>query len=233
MLSALELEALKLSAFIAVVAVFSSFIPGIIIAWIISRKKGILSSILNIIVYLPLVLPPVVIGYLLLILFSHNGFIGNFLYENFNISVNFSWKGAAIASAVVSFPLLVRSIKLGFDTFDSKIEEAAYMSGASKIDCFFSITIPQILPSIITGLTLAFARCLAEFGATITFVSNIPGETQTLPLALYTATQIPGTEQTALRLVIISITLAFVSVAIAEVLAYRANKHIMGNRNNA
>ena len=231
MLSLLELEALKLSAFIAIIAVSASIIPGIIIAWIISKKNGFLASILNILVYLPLVLPPVVIGYLLLLLFSHNGVIGNFLYENFNISVNFSWKGAAIAAAVVSFPLLGRSIKLGFDTFDSKIEEAAYMNGASKIDCFFSITLPQVLPSIITGLTLAFARCLAEFGATITFVSNIPGETQTLPLALYTATQIPGTEQAALRLVIISIALAFISVAIAEILAKRANKRIMGNPN--
>ncbi|MDG2268715.1 MAG: molybdate ABC transporter permease subunit [Alphaproteobacteria bacterium] len=231
MLSALELEALKLSAFIAIIAVSASIIPGIIIAWIISKKNGFLASILNILVYLPLVLPPVVIGYLLLLLFSHNGVIGNFLYENFNISVNFSWKGAAIAAAVVSFPLLVRSIKLGFDTFDSKIEEAAYMNGASKIDCFFSITLPQVLPSIITGLTLAFARCLAEFGATITFVSNIPGETQTLPLALYTATQIPGTDQAALRLVLISIALAFISVAIAEILAKRANKRIMGNPN--
>ena len=231
MLSALELEALKLSAFIAIIAVSASIIPGIIIAWIISKKNGFLASTLNILVYLPLVLPPVVIGYLLLLLFSHNGVIGSFLYENFNISVNFSWKGAAIAAAVVSFPLLVRSIKLGFDTFDSKIEEAAYMNGASKIDCFFSITLPQVLPSIITGLTLAFARCLAEFGATITFVSNIPGETQTLPLALYTATQIPGTEQAALRLVIISIALAFISVAIAEILAKRANKRIMGNQN--
>jgi len=231
MLSLLELEALKLSAFIAIIAVSASIIPGIIIAWIISKKNGFLASTLNILVYLPLVLPPVVIGYLLLLLFSHNGVIGSFLYENFNISVNFSWKGAAIAAAVVSFPLLVRSIKLGFDTFDSKIEEAAYMNGASKIDCFFSITLPQVLPSIITGLTLAFARCLAEFGATITFVSNIPGETQTLPLALYTATQIPGTEQAALRLVIISIALAFISVAIAEILAKRANKRIMGNSN--
>ena len=231
MLSVLELEALKLSAFIAIIAVSASIIPGIIIAWIISKKNGFLASTLNILVYLPLVLPPVVIGYLLLLLFSHNGVIGSFLYENFNISVNFSWKGAAIAAAVVSFPLLVRSIKLGFDTFDSKIEEAAYMNGASKIDCFFSITLPQVLPSIITGLTLAFARCLAEFGATITFVSNIPGETQTLPLALYTATQIPGTEQAALRLVLISIALAFISVAIAEILAKRANKRIMGNPN--
>ena len=231
MLSVLELEALKLSAFIAIIAVSASIIPGIIIAWIISKKNGFIASILNILVYLPLVLPPVVIGYLLLLLFSHNGVIGSFLYENFNLSVNFSWKGAAIAAAVVSFPLLVRSIKLGFDTFDSKIEEAAYMNGASKIDCFFSITLPQVLPSIITGLTLAFARCLAEFGATITFVSNIPGETQTLPLALYTATQIPGTEQAALRLVLISIALAFISVAIAEILAKRANKRIMGNPN--
>ena len=231
MLSPLELEALKLSAYIAIIAVSFSLIPGIAIAWLISKKNGIIVSILNIMVYLPLVLPPVVIGYLLLILFSHNGIIGNFLLENFNISVNFSWKGAAIAAAVVSFPLLVRSIKLGFDTFDSKVEEAAYINGATKIDCFLSVTIPQILPSIITGFTLAFARCLAEFGATITFVSNIPGETQTLPLALYTATQIPGTEEAAFRLLIISVTLAVIAVAIAEILAKRSNKKIMGYKN--
>ena len=153
MLNPLEIEALKLSGFIAIVAVSVSVIPGIIIAWIISRKKGLLSSTLNMIVYLPLVLPPVVIGYLLLLLFSHNGIIGNFLLVYFNISVNFSWKGAAIAAAVVSFPLLVRSIKLGFDTFDYKIEEAAYINGASKLDCFISIMLPQIFPSIITGIT--------------------------------------------------------------------------------
>ena len=227
MLNPLEIEALKLSGFIAIVAVSVSVIPGIIIAWIISRKKGLLSSTLNMIVYLPLVLPPVVIGYLLLLLFSHNGIIGNFLLVYFNISVNFSWKGAAIAAAVVSFPLLVRSNKLGFDTFVYKIEEAAYINGASKLDCFISIILPQIFPSVITGLTLALARCLAEFGATITFVSNIPGETQTLPLALYTATQIPGTEESAMRLVIISIVLAFVSVAIAEILANKTNKRIL------
>ena len=230
MLNPLEIEALKLSGFIAIVAVSVSVIPGIIIAWIISRKKGLLSSTLNMLVYLPLVLPPVVIGYLLLLLFSHNGIIGNFLLVYFNISVNFSWKGAAIAAAVVSFPLLVRSIKLGFDTFDYKIEEAAYINGASKLDCFISIILPQIFPSVITGITLAFARCLAEFGATITFVSNIPVETQTLPVALYTATQIPGTEESAMRLVIISIVLAFISVAIAEILANKTNKRILGRR---
>ena len=230
MLNPLEIEALKLSGFIAIVAVSVSVIPGIIIAWIISKKKGLLSSTLNMIVYLPLVLPPVVIGYLLLLLFSHNGIIGNFLLVYFNISVNFSWKGAAIAAAVVSFPLLVRSIKLGFDTFDYKIEEAAYINGANKLDCFISIILPQIFPSVITGITLAFARCLAEFGATITFVSNIPGETQTLPLALFTATQIPGTEESAMRLVIISIVLAFVSVAIAEILASKTNKRILGGK---
>jgi len=232
MLNPIEIEALKLSGFIAIIAVSISIIPGVIIAWIISRKNGLFASLLNMIVYLPLVLPPVVIGYLLLLLFSNNGILGNFLLETFNISVNFSWKGAAIAASVVSFPLLVRSIKLGFDTFDYKIEEAAHINGASKIDCFFSIILPQILPSIITGTTLAFARCLAEFGATITFVSNIPGETQTLPLALYSATQIPGTEESAIRLVIISIILAFVSVAIAEILAKRTNKRILGNKNN-
>ena len=230
MLNTVEIEALKLSGYIAIIAVLVSLIPGIFIGWYISKKDGLLSSILNMIVYLPLVLPPVVIGYLLLILFSHNSVIGKFLLEYFNISVIFSWKGAAIAAAVVSFPLLVRSIKLGFDTFDYRTEEAAYINGASKIDCFISITLPQILPSIITGVTLAFARCLAEFGATITFVSNIPGETQTLPLALYTATQVPGTEDSAIRLVIISIILAFISVALAEILAKKTTKRIVGQK---
>ena len=224
----LEIEALKLSAFIATVAICISIIPGIIIAWFLSRKTNIFISILNILVYLPLILPPVVIGYLLLILFSLNGPIGHFLYTNFNISVNFSWKGAAIAAAVVAFPLLVRSIRLGFDSLDPKLEEAARINGASRINCFFTVTLPLMLPAIITGITLAFARCLAEFGATITFVSNIPGETQTLPLALYTATQTPGTEVAALRLVIISIALAIFAMAISEILARKSYKKIRG-----
>tara|TARA_B100000676_G_scaffold107396_1_gene107405 strand:+ start:4607 stop:5293 length:687 start_codon:yes stop_codon:yes gene_type:complete len=224
----LEIEALKLSAFIATVAISISILPGIIIAWFLSRKTNILISILNIIVYLPLILPPVVIGYLLLIVFSLNSPVGNFLYTNFNISVNFSWKGAAIASAVVAFPLLVRSIRLGFDSLDPKLEEAARINGASRINCFLTLTLPLMLPAIITGVTLAFARCLAEFGATITFVSNIPGETQTLPLALYTATQTPGTEEAALRLVVISIILAIFAMALSEILARKTYKKIKG-----
>ena len=223
------MEALKLSAFIATVAISISIIPGVLIAWLLSRKTSWLISILNIIVYLPLILPPVVIGYLLLITFSLNGPIGKLLYENFGLSINFSWKGAAIAAAVVAFPLLVRSIRLGFDTLDPKLEEAAKVCGASTLNCFFTITLPLMLPAIITGVTLAFARCLAEFGATITFVSNIPGETQTLPLALYTATQTPGTEETALRLVIISIILAIFAMGISEILARRSYKKIKGN----
>ncbi len=168
---------------------------------------------------------------MLLVLFSLNGPLGSLLYEYFNISVNFSWKGAAIASAIVSFPLLVRSIRLGFDNLDQKLEEAALIHGATKIKCFMTITLPLLLPAIITGATLAFARCLAEFGATITFVSNIPGETQTLPLALYNATQTPGTEAAALRLVIISVMLAIVSMVISEILARRSQKHIKGLKN--
>jgi len=161
-------------------------------------------------------------------MFSLNGPIGSFLYENFNISVNFSWKGAAIASAVVAFPLMVRSIRLGFDSLDPKLEEAARINGATRINCFLTITLPLMLPAIITGITLAYARCLAEFGATITFVSNIPGETQTLPLALYTATQTPGTEEAALRLVIISVLLAITAMAISEFLARKSYKKVRG-----
>ena len=154
--------------------------------------------------------------------------MGHFLNHFFGVSFNFSWKGAVLAGAVVSFPLMVRAIKQGFDSLDHKIEEVAIIHGANKFYCFFSITVPQMLPSIITGITLAFARCLAEFGATITFVSNIPGETRTLSLALYTVSSIPGTDYIALRLVIISILLAFFAISISEILNRRSLKKSRG-----
>ena len=154
--------------------------------------------------------------------------MGHFLNHFFGVSFNFSWKGAVLAGAVVSFPLMVRAIKQGFDSLDHKIEEVEIIHGANKFYCFFSITVPQMLPSIITGITLAFARCLAEFGATITFVSNIPGETRTLSLALYTVSSIPGTDYIALRLVIISILLAFFAISISEILNRRSLKKSRG-----
>ena len=209
-------------------AVIFSIIPGVLIAWLLSKRAGLVISIINIIVHLPLVLPPVVVGYLLLILFSHNGPIGHFLNHFFNISINFSWKGAVLASAVVSFPLLVRAIKLGFDNLDDKIIEAAMIHGANKITCFFTITIPQILPALVTGITLAFARGIAEFGATITFVSNIPGETRTLPLALYAVSSIPGSDYIALRLLIISILLAIIAITISEILSKKSLRKSKG-----
>ena len=191
------------------------------IGWLLSKKSGFFISILNIFVYLPLIMPPVVVGYLLLLLFSNNGPIGNLLLEIFNVSINFSWIGAALASALVSFPLLVRAIKQGFDELDPRILDAAKIHGATKISCFFTITFPLMLPAIFTGITLAFARSLAEFGATITFVSNIPGETRTLPLALYAASSVPGSDYIAFRLLIISVLLALVAIVISELLSRR------------
>ena len=217
-----------MSAIVASTAVLCSIVPGIMIGWLLSKKSGFFISILNIFVYLPLVMPPVVVGYLLLLLFSNNGPLGNLLLEFFNVSINFSWIGAALASALVSFPLLVRAIKQGFDELDPRIIDAAKIHGANQVSCFFTITFPLMLPAILTGITLAFARSLAEFGATITFVSNIPGETRTLPLALFAASSVPGSDYIAFRLLIISLLLALLAIVISELLSRRTLKRSKG-----
>jgi molybdate transport system permease protein len=172
-------------------------------------------------VHLPLVLPPVVTGYLLLVLLGRNGFVGDFLYTYLGIVLAFNWKGAVLAAAVMSFPLLVRAVRLSLESVDRGLEAAARTLGAGPARVFFTVTLPLTVPGIITGGILAFARSLGEFGATITFVSNIRGQTQTLPLALYTLTQVPDGETGAMRLCLLSVFIAMVALVCSEVLARR------------
>ena len=226
----MELEAIALSLKVGLWAVIGSLPPGLLIAWLLARVEFRGRGLLNGLVHLPLVLPPVAVGYVLLLLLGRRGVLGAPLYELFGWTVAFSWQGAAIASAVVAFPLLVRSIRLGLELVDRRLETAARTLGASRLDAFWSVTVPLILPGIVTGCVLAFARSIGEFGATITLVSNIPGVTQTMPLALYTAIQTPGGDAAALRLVAISCLLAFAALAASELLARRVRRRVMGAR---
>lgn len=223
-----ELEALGLSLKVGLWAVAGSLLPGLLVAWLLARTRFPGHGLLNGIVHLPLVLPPVVVGYVLLLLLGRNGPLGSLLQGWFGWTFAFTWQGAAVASAVVAFPLLVRSIRLGLELVDQRLETAARTLGAGRLDVFCTITVPLILPGIVTGCVLAFARSIGEFGATITFVSNIPGVTQTLPLALYTAVQTPGGDATALRLVLISCLLAFAALAASEILARRVRRQLLG-----
>ena len=224
-----ELDALSLSILVALWSISVSLPLGVGAAWLLSRKSFPGKSIVDGLIHLPLVVPPVVVGYLLLILLGTQGPIGGFLKDTFGITVIFTWKGAAVASAVMAFPLMVRAIRLSFDSVDRGLEEAAATLGASPTRIFFTITLPLILPGVIVGMILAFARSLGEFGATITFVSNIPGETQTLPLALFTQTQTPGGDASAIRLVVISVALALFALIISEVFSRRVARHISGS----
>ncbi|MGO2337041.1 molybdate ABC transporter permease subunit [Providencia sp.] len=226
MLSAYEWEAIYLSLKVSGVAVAFSLPLGILVAWILVRCNFPGKTLLDSIIHLPLVLPPVVVGYLLLISMGKRGFIGEWLYDWFDFSFTFSWRGAALASAVVAFPLMVRAIRLALEAVDRKLEQAARTLGATPLMVFFTITIPLSLPGIIVGTVLAFARSLGEFGATITFVSNIPGETQTIPLAMYTLIETPGAEVDAARLCIIAIILALVSLLISEWLTRWGKKRL-------
>jgi molybdate transport system permease protein len=196
------------------------------VAWILARFDFYGKSLFNCIIHLPLVLPPVVIGYLLLVLFGKQGVIGNLLWETFGISFAFSWKGAAVAAGIMALPLMVRSIRLSLELVDVGLEQAARTLGASPKWVFVTITLPLILPGILTGTILAFARSLGEFGATITFVSNIPGETQTIPLALYSLTQAPNGDTGATRLVIISVLIALAALVTSETLSRRINSRL-------
>ncbi|EKT58277.1 molybdate ABC transporter permease subunit [Providencia sneebia] len=226
MLSAYEWEAIYLSLKVSSVAVVLSLPLGILVAWILVRCHFPGKTLLDSIIHLPLVLPPVVIGYLLLISMGRRGFIGEWLYNWFGFSFTFSWRGAALASAVVAFPLMVRAIRLALEAVDRKLEQAARTLGATPLRVFFTITIPLSLPGIIVGVVLAFARSLGEFGATITFVSNIPGETQTIPLAMYTLIETPGAEVDAARLCIIAIVLALISLLMSEWLTRWGKKRL-------
>lgn len=202
---------------------------GICLAWLLAKKQFVGKSIVESIVHLPLVLPPVVIGYLLLVMMGRQGIIGSWLNDVFGIVFSFSWKGAALACVVVALPLMVRSIRLSLETVDSKLEEAAATLGASPLRVFFTITLPLMIPGIITGTMLSFARSLGEFGATISFVSNIPGETQTIPLAMYTFIETPGAEMEAARLCAISIVIALGSLMLSEWLNRKSAQRLGGN----
>ncbi|MEE2998417.1 MAG: molybdate ABC transporter permease subunit [Pseudomonadota bacterium] len=224
--SPLELEALYLSLKVALWSVLFTLPLGIFTAWLLARKDFYGRALLNGIVYLPLVLPPVVVGFFLLTMLGRQGPIGQLLENYFGITVIFTWQGAAIASAIMSFPLMVRAIRISIENVDTKLEAAALTLGASPLRVFYSITLPLILPGILAGTILAFARSLGEFGATITFVSNIPGETRTLPLAIYSLVQTPGGETGALRLVILSVIIALLALVFSEYLAHKARRSI-------
>lgn len=226
MLSDLEWQAVLLSLKISAIAVLFSLPLGILMAWVLVRCRFPGKALLDSLIHLPLVLPPVVVGYLLLIALGRRGFIGEWLYDLFGISVAFSWRGAAIASAVVAFPLMVRAIRLALEAVDTRLEQAARTLGAGRWRVFFTITLPLTLPGIIVGTVLAFARSLGEFGATITFVSNIPGETRTIPLAMYSLIETPGAEAAAARLCVVAIALALCSLLISEWLTRWGRKRL-------
>lgn len=227
-LSQLEAEAIVLSLRVAFWAVLISLPIGIAVAWLLARTRFPGHSVLNGLVHMPLVVPPVVVGYLLLILLGRRGPIGAWLEDWFGVSVAFTWQGAAVASAVVAFPLLVRAIRLSIETIDQRLESSARTLGAAPPWVFLTISLPLMAPGILTGVILAFARSLGEFGATITFVSNIPGETRTLPLALFTVTQMPDQEPAALRLMIISLVIAMAALLTSELLARRIQRRLVG-----
>jgi molybdate transport system permease protein len=227
-MSELEIEALKLSLQVALAAVGGSLPVAVLVAWLLARRQFPGKSVVDGLVHLPLILPPVVVGYILLVGLGRNGIVGGFLQDVFGITLAFTWKGAAVAAAVMAFPLMVRAIRLSLESVDQGLEQAARTLGATPMHVFATVTLPLASPGILTGAILGFARSLGEFGATITFVSNIPGETRTLPIALYTLTQIPGGEAGAFRLVVISIIVAFAALLASELLARRLKAKLGG-----
>ncbi|ASY64373.1 Molybdenum transport system permease protein ModB [Sinorhizobium sojae CCBAU 05684] len=221
-LSEAEWTAVRLSLRVATVAMLSSLPLALVTAMILARGRFWGKSVLNGLVHMPLVLPPVVTGFVLLLLFGRRGPIGAFLAENVGLVFSFRWTGAALACAVMGFPLMVRSMRLSIEAVDRKLEDAAATLGAGPAWIFLTVTLPLILPGIVAGMILSFAKAMGEFGATITFVSNIPGETQTLSVAIYTFTQVPGGDAGAMRLTIISIVLSMAALMVSEILAAAA-----------
>ncbi len=225
-LSAEEWTAVRLSLRVALVATLVGLPFGIAVALALARGRFWGHSLLNGLVLLPLILPPVVTGYLLLILFGRRGPIGAFLAEHFGIIFSFRWTGAALACGVMGFPLLVRAIRLSIEAVDTRLEEAAGTLGANRAWVFLTITLPLMVPGIIAGMILCFAKAMGEFGATITFVSNIPGETQTLPSAIYTFTQVPGGDVGATRLTIVSVAISMLALLASELMARYVNRRL-------
>lgn len=225
-LSPEEWTAVRLSIRVALVAMLASLPLGLFLAFVLARADFWGKSVLNGLVHLPLVLPPVVTGYLLLIGFGRRGPIGAFLEAHFGIVFSFRWTGAALACAVMGLPLMVRAMRLSIEAVDRRLEDAAGTLGASPAWVFLTVTLPLILPGIIAGMILSFAKAMGEFGATITFVSNIPGETQTLPSAIYSFLQVPGGDAGAMRLTLVSIVISMTALMLSEFLARRVGRRI-------
>jgi molybdate transport system permease protein len=225
-LSPEEWTAVRLSLIVATTAMLASLPLGLAIAWLLARGRFWGKSLLDAVIHLPLILPPVVTGYLLLIGFGRRGPIGQFLYDWFGIVLSFRWTGAALACAVMGFPLMVRAIRLSIEAIDRKLEDAAGTLGAGPFWVFLTVTLPLALPGILAGMILCFAKAMGEFGATITFVSNIPGETQTLPSAIYTFTQVPNGDAGAMRLTLISIAISVAALFASEFLARLVGRRI-------
>ena len=223
-----EWTAVALSLRVAIVSSLVALPFGIAIAHVLARREFWGKQILDSIVLLPLVLPPVVTGYVLLITFGRRAPLGAFLADHFGLVFSFRWTGAALAAGVMAFPLMVRAIRLSIEAVDRRLEDAAATLGAPRFWQFATITLPLALPGIIAGMLLAFARALGEFGATITFVSNIPGETQTISAAIYTLTQVPGGDAAALRLVGVSVCISFAALLAAEFFARRMQRRLHG-----
>lgn len=222
-----EWQAVWLSVQVSLWATIASLPFGLLVAYALARWQFPGRQLLNGLVHLPLILPPVVTGYLLLLTFGTRGPVGGFLAE-FGIVFAFRWTGAALAAAVMAFPLMVRAIRLSIEAVDPKLEEAAATLGASRPWTFLTVTLPLIVPGLIAGSVLAFAKAMGEFGATITFVSNIPGETQTIPTAIYAFLQVPGGESAAMRLVVVSIVVAMAALLVSEIMARRAARKVAG-----
>ncbi|MER2264200.1 molybdate ABC transporter permease subunit [Methylobacterium oxalidis] len=220
-----EWVAVGLSLKVASVATLASLVPGIAVAWLLARRDFYGRALLDGLVHLPLILPPVVTGYLLLLAFGRKGPVGAWLAE-FGVVFAFRWTGAALACAVMGFPLMVRAMRLSLEAVDRRLEQAAATLGANPLAVFLTVTLPLSLPGILAGAVLAFAKAMGEFGATITFVSNIPGETQTLPSAIYTLTQVPGGEGGALRLTLVSILVSMGALLASEMLARRVSRRL-------
>jgi molybdate transport system permease protein len=226
--SAEELTAIKLSLRVGLWAMLGSLPIALAVAMLLARGRFWGRSLLNVIVHLPLVMPPVVTGYFLLILFGRRGVLGAALADCCGIVFAFRWTGAALACAVMGFPLMVRSMRLSIEAVDRRLEAAAATLGANRAWVWLTVTLPLILPGIVAGMILSFARALGEFGATITFVSNIPGETQTLPTAIYTFLQVPGGDAGAFRLTLVSVAISVAALFASEAIAQRASRRAAG-----
>lgn len=226
-LSPTEWSAVWLSLKVALGVALLTAIPAVLFGWVLARRDFRGKLIVESLVHAPLVIPPVVTGYLLLVLFGRNGWIGKWLADAFDIRLVFTWQGAVLASAIVAFPLAVRSVRLAVSMVDQRLEEAALTLGYHPIRVFMKITLPLAWPGILAGVLLAFSRSLGEFGATITFAGNIEGSTQTLPLAIFSALQVPGEESIAMRLVVLSLILCFASLFISELLTRKAKRKLL------